>query len=221
MGLLKHAWRHRDPQVVTGLLFFVYRCLAMTIRVKVIGYVESEQGTLYCGWHGRSFVFANEMRHRNLSVIVSQSRDGEIQSRIFKWLGYGLIRGSTGRGGVRVLVESVRFLKKGGKMAMTPDGPRGPSKVCSPGVILMAQKSGAMVIPVGVAANPRWNIKSWDCYMVPKPFARGIVIFGEGFFVPNDADEAALEEARLRLEREITRCDDEAKGILGISPDQE
>lgn len=221
MDNLRDEWRRRRPEIVSPIIFLIYRLLAMTVRVKVVGYQEPEGGVIYCGWHGRSFVFANEMRWRNLSVVVSQSRDGEIQARVFKWLGYGLIRGSTGRGGVRVLVEAVRFLRKGGVIAMTPDGPRGPAKELQPGVIAMAQKSGALLVPVGVAAGPRWVIRSWDRYVVPKPFARGIVLFGEGFRVPADADETTLEQARIRLQTAITKYDDEAKAMVGVPPDSD
>ncbi|RYG42916.1 DUF374 domain-containing protein [bacterium] len=219
MGNLKYRWRERRPEIISGLIYVVFRMLAMTMRVKVEGEPEPEGAAIFCGWHGRSFVFANHFRRRGIYVLISQSRDGEMQARLFGRLGFQLIRGSTGRGGVRALIEAVKALRKGEKMAMTPDGPRGPSGVCQIGVIAMAQKSGAVLVPTGVSSRPRWRVKSWDRYIVPKPFARGLVLIGEGFTVPPDADEAGLEAARLRLEQEINRIEAEADRRLGIEAD--
>src|SRR5436305_14161898 len=84
-------------------------------------------GRIYCGWHGHSFIPAHFFRKRGYWVIISHSRDGETQKRIFAKLGYNIIRGSTGRGGVRALIEAIRALRNGATMAITPDGPRGPS----------------------------------------------------------------------------------------------
>ncbi|RYG46894.1 DUF374 domain-containing protein [bacterium] len=219
MGNLKYRWRERRPEIVSGLLYLILRLITKTLRVRVEGEPEPEGSAIFCGWHGRSFVFANHFRKRGIWVLISQSRDGEMQARLFGRLGFQLIRGSTGRGGVRALIEAVRVLRKGEKMAMTPDGPRGPSGVCQIGVIAMAQKSGAMLVPTGVSCRPRWRVKSWDRYIIPKPFGRGLVLIGEGFRVPPDADEATLEEYRLRLEREIDLIEAEADRRLGIASD--
>ena len=136
-------------------------------------------------------------------MIISQSNDGEIQTGIFKRLGYKVIRGSTGRGGVRAAIEAIKVLKAGGTMAMTPDGPRGPSGVVQGGVMLMALKSGARLIPVGLASKPCIRFKSWDRYMLPLPFAKALILFGEPMTVPAGADEATVEEIRLKFEAAI------------------
>ncbi|MGC5340985.1 DUF374 domain-containing protein, partial [Escherichia coli] len=77
-----------------------------------------------------------------------------MQNRVFTHLGFKVIRGRTGRGGVRAAVEAIKTLRSGATMAMTPDGPRGPSAVLQDGVIFMAQKSGAALVPVGISARP-------------------------------------------------------------------
>src|SRR5687767_5888827 len=127
MASLKYRWRNVRPYVVSGLLYGLVRLIGSTMRMKVIGAPESYEKTIICGWHGRTFAFANQFRNKGFWVIISHSRDGEMQSRIFTQLGFNIIRGSTGRGGVRALVVSIRTLKNGGTMAMTPDGPRGPN----------------------------------------------------------------------------------------------
>ncbi|AIE84691.1 lysophospholipid acyltransferase family protein [Fimbriimonas ginsengisoli] len=215
MDRLKYGWRAVRPRLISGVLYGILRFLGATIRMRLIDEPEDEARTIFCGWHGRSLLFANRYRGRGWWVIISQSNDGEMQTRIFRKLGFQIIRGSTGRGGVRAAVEAIRALKDGGTMAITPDGPRGPSGVVQGGVMLMAQKSGAKLVPMGISARPRIFIKSWDRYMFPLPFGRGIFIFGEPLTVEKDADEAEVERVRLKLQEEIHRLEAEAERMLG------
>ena len=94
------------------------------------------------------------------------------------------MRGSTGRGGVRGALQMARKVREGGVLAFTPDGPRGPTHKVQLGVILMAEKSGAPIVPVGISASRRWLIGSWDSYMIPQPFARAYFLVGEPIYVP-------------------------------------
>lgn len=214
MARLKGWWRGVRPKVLGGTAHGVVRLLASTVRMELVNEPADLSNSICSGWHGRSLLFANYYRNRGWWVIISQSNDGEIQTRIFRRFGYQIIRGSTGRGGVRAAIEGIRALKAGGTMAMTPDGPRGPSGVVQGGVMLMAHKSGARLYPVGVAASPRWLFKSWDRYMVPKPFARGVIMFGEPIVVPADADEAGIEACRLQFEAAIHAIEAEAEAYL-------
>ena len=97
---------------------------------------------------------------------------------------------------------------------MTPDGPRGPSGVVQGGVMLMAQKSGAALIPVGISARPRTLARSWDRYLIPWAFGRAVFLFGDPIFVPEGANEEEVEELRLRLEQQIHAKEVEAEGLL-------
>jgi lysophospholipid acyltransferase (LPLAT)-like uncharacterized protein len=154
-------------------------------------------------------------RKRGYWVIISKSKDGDIQTHVFQNLGFNVIRGSTGRGGERALIESIRELKKGATMAITPDGPRGPTHVVQGGIMLMAKKSGAWLVPCGVSARPRFLAKSWDSYMVPMPFSKCVMTFGEPVQVPPDATDEGVEEIRLRLQDAMTQLEMEAERILG------
>ena len=213
--LIKQKWRIIRPELVCGLLFALVRIVGSTLRVTTEGFPADQGKCIFCGWHGRSFIFANFFRGRGYHVVISQSRDGDIQNHIFSKLGYKTIRGSTGRGGARALIESIRALREGGTMAMTPDGPRGPTHVVQGGVMVMALKSGACLIPVGISARPRLLIRSWDRYMVPVPFARALLIFGNPICVPAAADEDCVESCRLLLESEINRLEAESERRMG------
>jgi lysophospholipid acyltransferase (LPLAT)-like uncharacterized protein len=215
MAALKYWWREKRPEVISGTMAFLVRQIGRSVRFSSTGFEELPMPHILCAWHGRTFLFTTRNWGRKYGVIISHSRDGEIQTRIFESFGFEVIRGSTGRGGIRAAVEAIRLLKSGMSMAITPDGPRGPSEVVQPGVLMLAQKSGAALIPAGVSAKPRFLAKSWDRYMVPWPFARAIGFAGEPIYVPADATEEELETIRLKLESEMTRLQVLAETELG------
>ena len=195
-------------KIAVGLI----RTISTTLRLELLGweqYANADQKLIFCGWHGKSFIFANQFRRRGYWVIISNSNDGDIQDKVFRALGFRTIRGSTGqdRGGIKAALQGIQMLKEGGTMAITPDGPRGPSKVVQGGVMLMARKSGARLVPVGISAKRAWYAGSWDSYMFPMPFSKARMIFGEPIFVPEKASEQEVEAIRLAFENEIERLD--------------
>ncbi len=215
---MKKWWRRVRPVVLSRLAYTLVRLLGATFRIKVLNYepiAALEGGKILCGWHGRSMIASIYFRKQGFWVIISKSKDGDIQTHVFENLGFNIIRGSTGRGGERALIESIRELRKGATMAITPDGPRGPSKVVQGGIMLMAKKAGAWLVPCGVSARPRALAKSWDRYMVPLPFAKCVMNFGAPVRVPADASDEEVEQIRLQLESEITRLEIEAEQMMG------
>jgi lysophospholipid acyltransferase (LPLAT)-like uncharacterized protein len=100
-------------------------------------------------------------------------------------------------------------------MAFTPDGPRGPSHEVQPGVILMAQKSGALIVPVASSARRRWLLGTWDRYLLPKPFTRAVMLCGEGIVVPREATEEEIEAIRIRVGEAISALEREAESRMG------
>ena len=215
---MKKWWRIARHKIVPPFAYVFARVLGSTIKIKVEGYEQykgHDTGQIFVGWHGRTFVPAIFFRGRGVWTIISQSLDGEMQNKIFSWFGFKTIRGSTGRGGARAAVESIRVLKKGGTMAFTPDGPRGPSGVVQGGVMLMAKKSGAALVPVGISASRRWNLPTWDRYMFPKPFAKCLMMFGNPIYLSKDASEEEVEVARLKLEKATHKIQAESDEKMG------
>lgn len=215
---MRNWWRRVRPDVIGGLVARLVSWIGATLRIETENWdaIEAIQaGKIICGWHGRSFVAAAKWRKRGYWVMISHSRDGEIQNQVFQHLGFQVIRGSTGRGGVRAAIEAIKVLRTGATMAMTPDGPRGPSGVLQEGVILMALKSGAALVPVGISARPCFHAKSWDRYLIPAPFSRAIMIFGEPMYVRPDADAEETEAVRRAFEAEITRLEALADDRIG------
>lgn len=200
-------WLGRAIYVVARLVYATLR-----LRLETPNGFQPPAGAIFVTWHGRTLIPAIYLRQRGYCALISLSRDGEIQNNFFQLLGFQTARGSTGRGGIRGALQMARRVKEGGVLVMTPDGPRGPTHKVQLGVILMAQKSGAPIIPVAVSADRRWTMKSWDSYMLPQPFAKAPLLAGAPIVVPPHLDEAErqryadiVEIALNRLEREAER----------------
>jgi lysophospholipid acyltransferase (LPLAT)-like uncharacterized protein len=158
----------------------------------------SELPFIFALWHGQLLPLLWHHRDEGVKVLISEHRDGELVARTAESLGYGLIRGSTTRGGDRALISLVRELQAGREVAITPDGPKGPAEKFAPGALVAAQRSGSFILPVAASASRSWHLKSWDQFMIPKPFAR--VTYGPPTKVLATNPRAAVDEAP-RFER--------------------
>lgn len=184
---------------------------------------ERGESRIFAFWHNRlllmPFIYQRIRAGKNICVMTSRSRDGQYISDVLGGFGFVVARGSTSKGGGAAVKGMVDQLKAGMDGAVTPDGPRGPRYRVQPGVILTAQLSGVPISPLTFDARWARRLKSWDRFIVPVPFSRGAVVFGEEFRIPADADAAAREEARARLEEEMRRIDRVAAELAGAEPD--
>ena len=145
-------------------------------------------------WHGHLLPLLWHHRQSRVAILISEHRDGELIARTAQWLGYNLIRGSTTRGAERALLSLVRELKSGREIAITPDGPRGPARKFAPGALIAAHRSQAPILPVAASADRAWRLGSWDRFVVPKPFARITVAYGEPAMIESTSARAAANE---------------------------
>lgn len=198
-------WRVRLG-VPLGVL--VLRALAVTWRFRTRGMAKWRDGdrageaTILALWHGHLLPLGYFMRNRGIEILVSEHRDGEVIARVLHHLGHRTIRGSSTRGGARALGQMIRALRDGHTVAITPDGPRGPAGRMARGVLVAAQRAGATVTTLFVTADRAWRLRTWDAFMIPKPFATVTVHFGDPTLVagttPADA-EAQVSEFERRL----------------------
>lgn len=197
----------------------IVRCIALTLRFhkeNAEGISPTSGGSILVTWHGRSLIPAWLLRDKGCWALISLSKDGEIQNNIFQRFGFQTIRGSTGRGGVRGALQAARKVKEGGVLAFTPDGPRGPSHKVQLGVILMAEKSGAPIVPIGCSAGGRWLFKkSWDSYMIPKPFTKAYYLVGDPIFIPPGRNETQRMLLATEVERAINALEKRAEALAG------
>lgn len=157
-------------------------------------------GVIYAFWHGRMIIPAFTHRRRDIHVLISEHRDGELITRIIDRLGFHSVRGSTTRGGARALFGMATAGQRGFDLAVTPDGPRGPRFRFQIGALSIAQRTGLAVVPAGVAAYPCIVLRTWDRFVIPVPFCRCVIVYGEPMIVPPECTREALD--RLRAEAE-------------------
>lgn len=169
-------------------------------------------------WHGRLLMMPKSWRDGTaIHMLISQHRDGQLIARTVGHFGIRTIEGSTTRGGAQALRAMMKALKAGECIGITPDGPKGPRMRASDGIVAVARLSGCPVIPATYAAANHRRLGSWDRFLVPLPFTRGVILWGEPITVPRDADEA---EARRQIEDVLNAQAAHADRLMGAEPVQ-
>lgn len=211
------------PVLAPPLAAAAVRLLGATFRLRLVGVermVPLWHGAaplIYSVWHGRILMipWLNARLRRThgarpVAVLASRSRDGEIVARFVRRFGLSVVRGSSSRGGAAAVRELRAALAAGRDVAVVPDGPRGPCRRVQPGVVALAALTGAPIVPVAFACRPGRRLRTWDEFLVPLPFARCAMAFGDPVHLPRDADrEAACAELERRLD-DVTAAADRA-----------
>ncbi len=164
-----------------------------------------EKPVIYSFWHRAVFPAAWVWRQRKIAVMVSRSFDGEYIARIIQRLGFGAVRGSSSRGATGALLGMKNVLEQGESVAFTIDGPRGPKYVAKPGPVLLSKITGLPMAAFYVALSDLWVLKTWDSFMIPKPFSRALVRLGRKTVVPGDADDAQMSGYHAQLQAALER----------------
>jgi lysophospholipid acyltransferase (LPLAT)-like uncharacterized protein len=209
--------------ILTPLMGLGIALLRSTLRVEVLHsrhYTELQARhvpILFALWHGRMFLPIDAHRHQSIVTMASKSLDGNIVARWLENNGYLVTRGSTSRGGSEALRRMVRQVRLGHNVALTVDGPRGPAHVVQAGVVRLARITGAWILPISFSSSWPLFLRSWDRYLIPKPFSKNVVAYGEPFAVSEHMpDQAALEKIRASLD-EVTAAADKVAGIISPS----
>ncbi len=168
---------------------------------------------LFSFWHGCLLPLIATHRSRGIVALVSEHSDGEYIRRVLEPLGYGVVRGSTTRGGTRALFEMAARARAGCDLAVTPDGPRGPRRAVGAGVLAIARRAGIPIVPVGACAAPAVSLPTWDAFLIPLPGSRLSVCYGEALVIPLDGPDDSdslrallaerIEDATLEAERRL------------------
>lgn len=211
-------WRRFRDLLAFLLLSAVYRALSFTWRVTHIRRPENFASTnlLYAHWHGDELCLISVYRHSRMAVMASRSRDGELQARFLKSLGYHVVRGSSSRGGaggLKGLLDAVKKQKFNASLAV--DGPRGPIYQVKAGILKLAQVTGVPLIPGAVGVSSRFVFKkSWNLAFLPAPFADCRIVYGQPVLIPRGASEAELESLRADLENQLLFLKREAEALF-------
>lgn len=228
-GILKRLLKSPLVQEAAARLAVWYvRLVHRTSRWEIVGAERLEAATrghpavIGCFWHGRMMcINYGWPPPRQCHVMISRHGDGRLISRVIHRLGHGTIDGSTGKGGTRALRRALQLLADGETVVITPDGPRGPRMRASAGIVTLARLSGCPILPAAVATRRRRVLGSWDRFVLPTPFNRGVFVWGEPIVVAADADAARQEEDRRRVEdalNAVTADADRRCGQTAIEP---
>ncbi|MEI6634650.1 MAG: lysophospholipid acyltransferase family protein [Chlamydiota bacterium] len=224
-GLRENALRFVLRRIVPRLILLLGGSIRMTrVNDRMIRERgERGEGCIFSFWHNRFLlmphIYQKYRGRKNICVMTSQSRDGQYISDVLNGFGFAVARGSTSKGGEMADMEMASMLQAGMDAAVTPDGPRGPRYCVQSGIILVAQLSGMPIIPASTDVSRKKRLKSWDRFVVPMPFSRGALVFGDPVWVPVDAGAAGREIIRSGLEKAMRELDRQAAGLLGAEPD--
>jgi lysophospholipid acyltransferase (LPLAT)-like uncharacterized protein len=200
------GWRAR------WLIAFGYWLLqiwARTLRFEIddrAGLIGAPPNERYIGalWHNRlllfPFVLKRYLPQREGAALISASRDGAILADLVERFGYDVVRGSSSRKGASAMRQLAEVIATGKDAVITPDGPRGPAYELGQGIVYLAQQSGAAVVPVNMEYSSCWRVKSWDRFILPKPFSKVRVIFGQPHRVAQTGNDEEFEHERACLQ---------------------
>ncbi len=201
------------PGWLAWILSVIVKMYAWTFRVTV----EDPEGWLQSLtpfpvvitlWHNRLLFMASlvpKALRTHSTVLISNSRDGEYVSAFIRFFGLEVVRGSSSKGGVHALIKLTEAAKAGRSPILTIDGPRGPKYTVHKGAAALARLCHIPIVPLGLDAASRWNLRSWDNTQIPKPFARVTVRVGRPYTLPERVPmPEACEEIRAH-QFEITQ----------------
>ncbi|MDR0390417.1 MAG: lysophospholipid acyltransferase family protein [Planctomycetaceae bacterium] len=189
IGTIDYKWAYYDPVVDASVSRRKYICLF---------------------WHEHILSPLFLRRNCGATMLLSQHIDGDVVINIARYFGMDAVRGSSSHGGVAA-IRQMMALKKHDVIAITPDGPRGPYRTMSSGAIYLASKLQLPIVLYGFGYDNAWRFRSWDKFVLPRPFSRGRVITSPPFMLPKNLDKVQLEYYRQRFESMLTQLTDEAE----------
>lgn len=191
------------------LAYWTVKCLSFTMQFEVINpnipgeFWEKEISAIGAFWHGRLLMMPLAYQGKKLSFLVSPHRDGQMIGKALVRFGFNPILGSTYKKSYSAFKEMVKILKNGSDIAIVPDGPRGPRYHVQLGVIELAKLTRRPILPLTFSASKRKVFNTWDQFLLPYPFSKGVFIWGEPIYVDPEGDRAHLEEKRILLEKRL------------------
>ncbi|KIM02941.1 MAG: hypothetical protein KN64_13485 [Sulfurovum sp. AS07-7] len=180
------------PFLIYALMRIIWLTAKKEFRPKTLPKIDKQY--IFACWHGELLISPQYYRklfpNHTAGAIASNHKDGRIVSETIKYLNIYPIEGSTSKGGVKALISSLGALKRGEDVLITPDGPRGPRFTINDGIVALAQKSNLEVFAINFQAQNYWQLKSWDKFIIPKPFSK-IIIYSEIIDIKDISNEEA------------------------------
>lgn len=198
------------------LAYWTMRMLGWTVRLEVVNpetprsHWERATPFIMTFWHGRLLMMVHTYKGNALGFLVSPHRDGQVVGKALQRFGLHPILGSTSRKGFSGLKKMIKALQSGSDIAIVPDGPKGPRQQAQMGVVELSKLTGRPMIPVSFSASKKIILNTWDRFLLPYPFSRGVFIWGEPIHVDPQGDRTHLEEKRRFLEKRLNELTEQA-----------
>ena len=202
MSFSKRLLKYPHTQAILSFLLAGYIRLVMLTNRKIFDvhphaeiFMRGEKNAIFSFWHGRMMLLPAISPTRKMHVLISEHSDGKLISQVIRYFGQDTVVGSSSKGGTEAVRNIVRLLKKGDNIGITPDGPRGPNQQAEMGVVTISKLAQKPILPVTFSSSKHKRLKSWDRFMVVKPFGRIVFCVGAPIVI-----EQAGEAARIAIE---------------------
>jgi lysophospholipid acyltransferase (LPLAT)-like uncharacterized protein len=203
-----------DPESFTGRVLVSFGFHLLQLWARTIRFEAEDRGNIVAvpvsrrligaAWHNRLLLLPFALRrflpHRHGAALISASRDGAWFAKLVCRFGFDVVRGSSSRKGAAAILQLADVIAAGGDAVITPDGPRGPAYRPGGGILLLAQKTGATIVPLNLEYSSYWRLRSWDRFILPRPFCKARFIFGSPVEVGITRNEEEFERERHHLE---------------------
>jgi len=206
--------------ILIPIIVFIFKIIACTYRIKEINaykktpYQGKEKNYIYGFFHSQLLAHIYFYRNTKMASLASLHRDGEIAAIVARKFGITIVRGSSTRGGAEALLGLKKYINEGYDAALTVDGPRGPAGIVNNGVIYLAKLTGREIIPCCFVCDRNVRLRSWDKFMIPLPFSKGVFNFGKPIKIPEDLKEENINKHKEEIQNELTRINKEAEEII-------
>ena len=183
--------------------------IALTCRVRwenkdvYLNAIASDKPFVLSMWHNCCTIAAWVLRDSKITVMVSDSKDGEYVSRLAHYFGIETIRGSSSKGSEKAIRAALRILARKKPIAITPDGPRGPRYTMKSGALWFAASSKSPIIPLHIESSRQWVFGSWDKHSFPKPFSTIYVSVGEPLYLEREGLEDRIDQVTEQVEKHM------------------
>ncbi len=212
--------------LIGAFAVLVFRCLFLTLRLRFHTAdntnpyaIEGEDRFIYCVWHDQLLIPIFGGKHRHTAALVSQNQDGSFVAAGLRSAGIVPIRGSSNRGGTKAMRQLIREAE-GKHIVMTPDGPRGPRRELSAGVVFLAAHSGRAIVPTAFTCERGWRFGvGWTDLLVPKPFSKVHLLTGEPIHIAPDTTNLRADVARVQAA--MLEMNNRGDQLAGLAADPE
>ena len=192
------------PPILSFMIWLLF--LSLKKRFHMPKTIPNEP-IIFAFWHGKLLLqplaYKKLKNDVKIKLMISDHFDGELLAKTMSFFGFGTIRGSSSKGGVKALRESFRKIGEGYDIGITPDGPRGPQESVADGIVAMSQKKKLKIVALNYRASSFWQLKSWDQFVIPKPFSQIDFYASEPFSIDGKLMEEAKDIIREKINESV------------------